>query len=238
MHVKCNLCKYYLQNIFIYIHVDIKAIKPFVQSPFDTTKQHKCNTIFFKFYKYILWFFLGNNATYLAVFISTLSPSMPPYTDRLAKCLLIPLFCEAACVFFLCTAVNYNVSIHPEVDMFILQLNFHICSSYVSWHNRRIFAVKRTLYWAFYLPLVKTHDFTVMNINDVYMFSVICQWPQTVHVQLPVMILYIILLLFICIQPFLIGLRSRVGYRHLYSWDGHAFFFFWINVILNRIFEY
>lgn len=115
--------------------------------------------------------FLGNNATYLTVFISTLSPSMPPYTDRLAKCLLIPLFCEAACVFFLCTAVNYNVSIHPEVDMFILQLNFHICSSYVSWHNRRIFAVKRTLYWAFYLPLVKTHDFTVMNINDVYMFS-------------------------------------------------------------------
>lgn len=84
--------------------------------------------------------------------------------------------------FFLCTAVNYNVSIHPEVDMFILQLNFHICSSYVSWHNRRIFAVKRTLYWAFYLPLVKTHDFTVMNINDVYMFSVIRQWPGTVHV--------------------------------------------------------
>lgn len=24
----------------------------------------------------------------------------------------------------------------------------------------------------------------------------------------------------------------------LYSWDGHAFFFFKINVILNRIFEY
>lgn len=137
-----------------------------------------CNTIFW-FYKYILWF----SSAIMQHIWPSFSKHAPIYWP-LGQVPFDSIVLWSSMCFFLCTAVNYNVSIHPEVDMFILQLNFHICSSYVhvSWHNRRIFAVKRTLYWAFYLPLVKTHDFTVMNINDVYMFSVICHWPQTVHV--------------------------------------------------------
>lgn len=142
-----------------------------------------CNTIFW-FYKYLLWFSLAI-MQHIWPFSYPLFLQACPHIHVLTarpSAFWFHCFVKQHVFFFSCTAVNYNVSIHPEVDMFILQLNFHICISYVSWHNRRIFAVKRTLYWAFYLPLVKTHDFTVMNINDVYMFSVICQWPRTVHV--------------------------------------------------------
>lgn len=145
-----------------------------------------CNTIFW-FYKYILWFSLAIMQHIWPFSYPLFLQACPHIHVLTARPSAFWFHCFVKQhVFFLCAAVNYNVSIHRVVDMFILQLNFHICSSYVhvSWHtcNRRIFAIKRTLYWAFYLPLVKTHDFTVMNINDVYMLSVIRQWPRTVHV--------------------------------------------------------